>query len=200
MDIGTGIFMAGIAIALVWLYMGTRDRWRWGRITAWLVGGLVGLWLLVAVGLYLYRQLNDPYAPMKKTELVGVTLGQSEGDVLFLKGKPDQTDEDTWAYSNDTYTLLVFFGDGKVETVLMHPKPSTSDGLFGIYWGTTVSDLVEDVGEPATFKTSPDGAERLYEYPQFNAFFILKAGKVQSFGIYEPNKGGLEFNPEVPAS
>ena len=84
MSIGTGIFLGSLALALVVLFLGTKDRWRWRRIifftTATVV--VVGLGFAGAIS-YFGGPLEGPL-----DSIWDIHLGDSKADVLFAKGGP----------------------------------------------------------------------------------------------------------------
>ena len=98
MELGTGIFLSAVFLGTVGLFVATKDRWNWKKIFLWPLGVIVGLGIVGGSIAYLYRQHED--RPRKLTELWGVSLNDSTGDVKFKKGKPPwrMDDGDLWIY------------------------------------------------------------------------------------------------------
>jgi len=89
MELGTGIFLSALVIALVVLYGITKDRWNWRRFvkrTAVVCLGVVLLGVVAGAGVYLYKQI--PTAVSRQTGYAGIRLGMSQDEVLYIKGYP----------------------------------------------------------------------------------------------------------------
>jgi hypothetical protein len=89
MELGTGIFLSALVIAVVVLYSITEDRWKWRRFvkrTVFVCLALVLLVVLAGVGAYLYQQI--PTSVSRQTEYAGIRLGMSQDEVLYIKGYP----------------------------------------------------------------------------------------------------------------
>jgi len=84
MSIGSGIFLAGLCLALVALYAVTRDRWAWKRIVVRTLLALVGLIVVVGSGLFFYKQWAD--RPKVVESFGGVSLTDRRPDVVFKLG------------------------------------------------------------------------------------------------------------------
>lgn len=89
MNLGTGIFLSALVLAVVALYGITKDRWKWRGIAkraALISLGAVLLGVLVGGGAYLYHRLPTPVST--QTVYAGLRLGMSQDEVLYLRGYP----------------------------------------------------------------------------------------------------------------
>lgn len=84
MSVGSGIFLAGVCLALVALYAVTRDRWAWRLVLARGAIAFLGLAVIVGVGVYGYARWEE--RPRLVNSLGGATLGDSKADVTFKLG------------------------------------------------------------------------------------------------------------------
>lgn len=89
MDLGTGIFLSTIVLAIVVLYGITKDRWNWRRLIKRTALACLGFVLLGAVGgggVYLYNHM--PVTVGTQREYAGIRLGMNQDEVLYIKGYP----------------------------------------------------------------------------------------------------------------
>src|SRR5215204_3815114 len=89
MELGTGIFLSALVIAVILLYGITKDRWGWRHFVKRAAVGCLGLVLLsvlVGTGAYLYEEVPIPVG--RQTEYAGIRLGMSQDEVLYIKGYP----------------------------------------------------------------------------------------------------------------
>jgi hypothetical protein len=89
MSLGTGLFMGIALAALVYLYVHTRDRWKWRRIMG--VSALIVALPLAALGVYIgYETWSSSRVakPARVNSYAGVTIGQSKGEVIYALGRP----------------------------------------------------------------------------------------------------------------
>ena len=89
MDLGTGIFLSSVVLAVVFVYAITKDRWRWRRIikrTAFICLGLIILGAALGIGAYYWDQL--PQKVGRQTEYAGLRLGMTQDEVMYVKGYP----------------------------------------------------------------------------------------------------------------
>lgn len=197
MSIGTGIFLGSLALALVVLFLGTKDRWRWRRIifftTATVV--VVGLGLAGAIS-YFGGPLEGPL-----DSIWGIRLGVNKADMLFGKGQPARgtQEDDVWMYlraagSQEGIISVFFDADGEVGRISYWSK----FGGFGEPQLATVgiaaplTELTTSFGEPQRTDERPDSLERIFVYSEPPVFFKVARGRVESFGIYDP-----AFGPET---
>lgn len=90
MTVGDGLFAASIVLALVALFIATKDRWMWKVIALWLVALLIAFGLLGGLAVWGWKTYED--RPTVQTTYEGVALGISIQDVRFLKGSPKDED------------------------------------------------------------------------------------------------------------
>jgi hypothetical protein len=89
MDLGTGIFLSSIVLAVVILYGITKDRWHWRRIAkraAFIFFGLIVIGTALGVGAYYWQQL--PQKIERQTAYAGLRLGMTQDEVMYVKGYP----------------------------------------------------------------------------------------------------------------
>src|SRR5688500_9109116 len=96
MSVGTGIFLAGALLAVVALYIATKDRWNWMRTILW----PLGVTLTMVTGFY--RHSLIPEEPKVEKTFWEIPLGASQTDVLVIRGKPSTKESDRWVYSSNT--------------------------------------------------------------------------------------------------
>ena len=64
MSVGSGLVLSALLLGLVILFVATKDRWRWGRIARWSIGGPAVLFIVAALGVWAYTAYtNRPSAP-----------------------------------------------------------------------------------------------------------------------------------------
>ena len=89
MDLGTGIFLSSIVLAVVILYGITKDRWHWRRIAkraAFIFFGLIVIGTALGVGAYYWQEL--PQKIERQTAYAGLRLGMTQDEVMYVKGYP----------------------------------------------------------------------------------------------------------------
>jgi hypothetical protein len=195
--LGTGIFLAALIIAPIYLYNSTKDRWDWSKGMKRIGLFFVGLAVLGG-GFALYDEYGDKVSvlPIQKekltsqTEFWGVKLGATEEDVLFLKGNPQSkgvnlSGHPYWAYTSqfDGSRSVYFTKDKKVRGVLLY-KGDYSDGkVLGVHIGYTLNKLEEKLGPPDKINSSEDNTTRWYLYHTYNAEYALRKAVVSAVGI-----------------
>lgn len=198
MDVGTGIFLSGVLIAIVALYIATRDRWNWMKIVLWPSGVL----LVLGTSFYLYSLI--PAKPKIEKSFWEITLGASESDVLFAKGAPTTKNTHHWLYrfnddnGNWKYVYHVNFEDGKVWAIAYFAASSLDwhEQIQGINVGDSENSVRDKFGIPSPLVSSDDGLRRIYHYRDYNVVFELAQNKITGLGIYSPDIApkGLKFN------
>lgn len=89
MTVGTGIFLGLASMAVAYLYVQTKDRWRWRFVIKWFA-------VIVAVPIatggiwfgYRYVEASVHARPKPITTYADVALGNSQDEVLYAKGMP----------------------------------------------------------------------------------------------------------------
>lgn len=215
MSVGTGIFLGAVVIALVALFLKTKDRWRWKRIG--LVGGalLVGLPLL-AIG-WIYASESWERRPRPQQELWNVRLGDSEADVKFKKGKPSNAvgldDPTLWVYAmNDAGETLpevkqdqvvsdvynVRFKNHRVRYVqkVVGDLPDFPN-LGGVTRFSSIDEIIAALGQPSTVSRSTDETERIYSFARYNVGFEFSRGSMSRVALFDPKTGPLRYSKEA---
>lgn len=190
---GTPMEFAIGLLALVLLYLGTKDRWRWKRILARM---LVAALMIGAIGgaiagyfEWKERKERNEQRLAPSTHLAGVDLGASEADVLFGMGQPEDRVDDRWIYAHNGGHIFIYFREGRVRSVLMLPLDGSYDGLRYLRKGSTMFAVEEELGRPDVVLEKTGGLVRGFCYPRLNSFFVCEKGKVEVFGIYDPALG-----------
>ena len=86
MELGTGIFVSSLFLGTVALFLFTKDRWNWKKVSLYVFGVPVTVILIGGGGYYAYYQYER--RPIAQTEYMGLRLGMSKEDVLAIKGLP----------------------------------------------------------------------------------------------------------------
>ncbi|TCA28430.1 hypothetical protein E0H70_20660 [Rhizobium leguminosarum bv. viciae] len=190
-------------LSLVILYSVTRDRWNWRRILLWgTLGPLAVLLVVSSLGYAVWRWEDRP-KPMES--FFGVALRASEQDVRFMKGEPTSKEASgAWVYDiNDSVTgqtvasYRVQFRDAKVRYVFYAPSSGydpRKEYPFGFSDGTKLEIVTGKLGDPSDSSENSDGSARLYSYRDYNAFFGFSRGVVETYGMYDPATGPLQFS------
>ncbi len=199
MTLGTGIFLGLLSMAAVWLYLSTRDRWKWRRIALISLGSIV----VFFAALYAWIEINSYVSnrPTSQTEFLGIKIGMTKGDVIFIKGqaKVDKDDEDFWVYESGDVAELVRFRDGRVRYVIGLSKTGESYSiptLQGISGYSTPADVEKKFGKPDFISIQDDQTRRLWNYNSFGLIFRFHKGQVDSVGIFNPAGGPVRFPKE----
>lgn len=194
MTTGEGIFYGFVFLGLIWLYIATRDRWKWKRIWAWVVAAAavpllgIGVWALV-----------DDYRnslPQIQTAFWGISPGISQSDVIFTKGKPDTEDGTFWTYGTNPANAVyqIQMRKGKVRVVAAFANNSSSlPSIQGISGYSTIADIEKKFGPPDHIAESKDKTTRMLSYLKFRVFFSLSKGSVEGLGAIDPSEGPLLF-------
>ncbi len=86
MELGTGIFLSALFLGTVALFLFTKDRWNWKKVSLYVFGIPVAAILICGGGYYAYYKYEQ--GPRPQTEFMGFSLGMSKEDVLTYKGLP----------------------------------------------------------------------------------------------------------------
>ena len=196
MELGTGVFLSAVFLGTVGLFVATKDRWNWKKIFLWPLGVIVGLGIVGGSIAYLYRQHED--RPRKLTELWGVSLNDSAGDVKFKKGKPPwrMVDGDLWIYGK----YYVYFKNDRVRSVMYFGPMYEGPSLHGVRHYDSQQELDAKLGPPSYVSRAKDGLRRAYSYKKFNIVVHFEKGEMSALGIYDPTTGAFEFseNRQIP--
>lgn len=192
-SIGAGIFYGLLALSFVILIVKTRDRWKWGRIFA----GIIGLPILaigVIMGFEYYQHMPKP-----TLEFAGLTLNMPVNDVRFLKGEPSEIVEKS---SKNTRLLIYPIGDyGDTDLVVSYDEERVtaieisgdsdfSLPIYGVFLGSEYKTVIDKLGESFQVKERSEFYRSLY-FKQYNVVVGIQQGKVKHMGITaDPEKYG----------
>lgn len=198
MELGTGIFLSAIFLGTVALFIATKDRWNWKKILLWPFGTLVVIAIIGASIAYLYQWHED--RPRKLTELWGVAINDTYGDVKFKKGEPTQSvDGDIWvykAYQTLDGNYVVYFKNDRVRSIIYFGPMYNGPLIPGVGHYDTLQELEARLGPPSYVSRSKDELSRAYSYEKFNIVIHFEEGKMSALGIYEPSMGPFRFKEE----
>ncbi|MCD6682096.1 MAG: hypothetical protein LT102_15875 [Burkholderiaceae bacterium] len=196
MTIGSGIFLAALVSSLTFLFIATKDRWRWKRLVVWSVGTLTAVVTLTGGALWGYNAWEDRIRPID--EIGSIRLGMTRGDVLFFKGKPAEEVEGDWVYREESGSIAyrVSFTEEKVDSVLALGESVYLPRFYGISFFSGTRDLELRLGPPDFVATSADGLSRMLHYRSLNLTFGYKKDRLEVVGI---RTGGRTFTFTEPA-
>ena len=178
-SIGAGIFYGLLALSFVILIVKTRDRWKWGRIFA----GIIGLPILaigVIMGFEYYQHMPKP-----TLEFAGLTLNMPVNDVRFLKGEPSEIVEKS---SKNTRLLIYPIGDyGDTDLVVSYDEERVtaieisgdsdfSLPIYGVFLGSEYKTVIDKLGESFQVKERSEFYRSLY-FKQYNVVVGIQQGK-----------------------
>lgn len=96
MDLGTGVFLSSVLLAIVLLYGFTKDRWRWrkiiGRTALFALLLIAGSAAIIAI--VQYWDEIFPAQLQQQTQYAGLKLGMSPQEVMYIKGYPAEVLEE----------------------------------------------------------------------------------------------------------
>jgi hypothetical protein len=220
MSVGTGIFLSAVFLGGIALFIATKDRWNWRRIVLRSLLGLVTISVLVSAGIYAWvaYQEERPPKPVAITELWGLKLNTTKGDIKFYKGTPDYVHvfeskgkNEVWVYAEtvegkriakegktppwDSY--LIAFRDTEVRRIsYIGWEAYKGPKLHGVTAGDSLETIVRLLGEPSYVSISEDELTRIVNYEKFNSYFELKENKVNEYGIINRKFGPAKYLKE----
>jgi hypothetical protein len=202
MDIGTGIFLSSLFLGTVGLFVVTKERWNWKKIILWplglaVIGGVVG-----SAGVYI-SYLYENW-PTKQTAYMGLSLGMTQSEVRYVKGKAEKTPETpgAWVYFSGykgKSILIVFFASNskQVNRIVCQSETSVDcDGIFGLYIGTSEKRVFERLGEPT--KSKINGEIKKIDYQNLNLRIVLLKQKIHAFVVTDRSDIGGTMSVKVP--
>ena len=201
MSLGTAIFLASIFLGIVALFIATKDRWNWRKIVLYSLGGLIGLSLIIAVGLWTYSVISNH--PHIETTFWDIPISASKSDVKFLKGEPNRKEnEDIWVYEpqglySTSSIYVIFFKDNKIRAIIYHGDFANAPWIQGIHFGDDYDSIIKKFASPSYVSTSEDELEKTLSYNRYNITFSLKENKIFAYGIYNPVFGPLKYIKEL---
>lgn len=195
MEAGTGIFWGLLVLALVVLYLKTRDRWNWRKIVVRSTLLVFGLAACIWLGLWGTSWHQNRVIAV--TEFLGVKLTDTTTDIKFKKGKPKYEGNDGfWAFvgPDNDYESIVLIRDKKLRAIQYVGKCTYCHNVFGLGISTSYDQVLEKLGQPTHVASSEDSLRRIASFDQWNLFFQLEEGKVVSLGMYDRTFGPMKFD------
>src|SRR6266851_1724366 len=180
MTIGTGVFLSSLFLGLVFLYVFTRDRWKWKKIIFRTVAADVILILLLATSIYGVNWYQE--RPQRAASLWGVSIGASESDVKFVKGEPSEVEDKDddgskrprWTYLSDDVMYVVDFKDAKVTRVATVGNRLRLPSASGLSALASLDDITKKLGPPSYISRSTNELKRAYSFPKYNVAFGIE--------------------------
>lgn len=184
MSLGLGILLSSIFLGSVALFIGTKDRWNWKKLTLWPVGIIAGL----CVAFYAYSLIED--RPKAEHGFWDIPLNARKSDVKFIKGEASEK-EDLWRYitrdqnGNWSTAYYVHFEEDKVWAISFYANGSSrwEANIQGITIGDKIDVVRRKFGEPSHVSASDNELKRLYMYNLYNVVFELEKNEVVGIGI-----------------
>jgi hypothetical protein len=201
MDIGTGLFLGLLSIGLVWLYVSTRERWRWKRIALWLVG--IPLVLGLGFGGWLWYQEHRESQPRLETEFWELRPGMTADEVLFRKGEPTRKPEWGWLYEAGALWYSVAIRNGKVRAIEASVRGDSTyalPSLQGIGSYSSQEDIEKKFGPPEYVSVYKDKTNRRLSYTRYGVFFSLAMNRVVGLGVTDPKGDPARYGEEDVAA
>ncbi len=203
MTLGSGIFFSSLVLSLVILFSVTKDRWNWKKISKWAIVAPTIVFSVIFLSIYIYGRWEERLAP--QSEFFGLQLRSSPADVKFAKGEPTAVEKDEyWAYhvgtstSKDRAQYLVKFKDGRIRSVLYGTDGTevVNPYLLGFTYGVDYDSVLQKLGKPSFTSISKNELSRMISYEALNGVFTFSAGKLETYGIYDPVHGPMRFKDE----
>lgn len=188
MSAGTGIFLAGLAIAFAILLVARRHvPWK-GILFS--IGVIVATMLVIGLSVYGYDQYSNRPRPVH--EYIGVALGDTIDEVRFKLGEPAKSTENAGTteliYGDDHVSRHVRIRGGEVVLVLacLDNVLGSLPRLSRISKYSDLKSILERFGEPSNISKSGNSTARLYNFQKYNLTFLLDtASKLSCMGIFE---------------
>lgn len=175
MTIGTSILL----IAIIFLYLQTKDRWQWNKILKLSFLGITSISALTAIAILISNQYKE--MPKIINEFQGIHLGSTKDDVMFLLGKPKEESGGRLWYGR----TLVCFKEDKVTDVLYFCNENHDyKELNGIRCGDDSKQINKKFGRDLKIKKFDDNQlYRLYEINKYNCRYALVQNKVKEMSL-----------------
>lgn len=183
MTIGTGIFLAALVLSLTYLFVATKDRWRWKRLIVGSIGALAAVVALAGGGLWGYNAWQDRVRPID--EINEIRLGMSKEDLVFFKGRPSKEVDGDWIYQDQSERVAytVSFKEGGVESIMAIGDRHYLPTFFGISSFSSTRDLERRLGPPDYVSASTDGTSRMLHYKALNLTFGYGRDQLEAVGV-----------------
>lgn len=192
MDTGVAIILGSIVVASSILYIiGAKGKIS-RRDATFFVAGIATV-ALAGSALYIYKEKVSE-RPQRQTSFIEVPLRAKTDELVFLKGAPsDKLSNVCWRYYIEGPTVgkgkpsyLVKFESDKVVSVeYSASEPEIFErSVLGFGLGDVYENVVDAIQAKSIVRNSPDGLERIVAFPDLQAFFRFRKGRVTGFGIF----------------
>lgn len=182
MNTGTGIFLGALAVALVALYIVTKDRWNWKRVFVRPLALIAALFVFSSIGWAAKRAYQ--MRAVEQRVFMGVNIADTKADIKFKKGKPNEANGD-FAYADNNGGTLIRFKGEKIDFIAYMGECGGCNNLLGLGVGSSYDAIIARLGKPSYESRSDDDLRRLIAYKDAGVFFTLQEGRVNLFGIYD---------------
>jgi 4-amino-4-deoxy-L-arabinose transferase-like glycosyltransferase len=195
MELGTGVFLGLVVLATVWLYISTRERWRWKRIAVW--AGVFVVAPVVSLGAWIGITKYIETRPEVQSELWDLAVRMNPDEVLFRKGEPSHRTADFWVYEDaGRHAYVVYFRQDKVRAIVAYTKSDSGHllpTLQGIGSWSDQGDVTAKFGAPTLVSVSKDKSKRMLNFARYGVVFQLERNAVSASGVFDPETGPLKF-------
>jgi hypothetical protein len=188
MTLGTGVFLSSLFLGLIFLYIVTRDRWKWKKIVFRSTALVVGLAIIGSAGFYAYTSYAD--RAQRAESLWAVSIGETESDVKFAKGEPSKISDSSanndirWLYEMEDVGHAVYFQGRKVTRVIALAKERRDlPSVSGISPHASLDDIINKLGPPSYVSRSKNELSRIYSFAKFNVAFGIEQGEIKSVAV-----------------
>jgi hypothetical protein len=199
MSVGTGILLGLIFLGFIWLYVSTWQRWRWKRITIW----VLGIVIVPIVGSLLYLQIHNHLnsLPQREEEMWDLKPGMPMSEVLFRKGEPTQKEDNYWLYmgGEDKVGHVVTVDKGRVRAIQVHTTEGNEyrlPSVQGISNYSSQEDIEKKFGKPDNLSIYKTQKIRMLSYMKYGLVFNLEKNRVTAIGVFDREKP-LRFEDEI---
>lgn len=198
MDIGTGIFLGLLTVAIVILYLKTRERWNWRQNATKLLVFIVS----AGLSIYVVVEAKAAYANrvVRVTEYMGVKIGESKPNIKFKLGAPAEEAPESWGYKEDgkDWSSVVLFNKDKAQAVVYLGSCTYCHTIYGLGIGNSYDTVIAKLGEPSHVRETADSLSRYHFYKDLNLVVRFERGAVIGLGIYDAALGPIQFDGTQP--
>lgn len=188
MGLGTSIFLSSILLGIVVIFIFTKDRWNWKKIIVRFIVSILVALISTIIIFIIYEKITE--RPKIEKEFLSLTLDLKKSEILFLKGEPNEREEDdkVWIYDN----YFIIFKDDKIRMICYYEK-YFGPNIQGLGIGKELNEILHKFGEPSSISISKNKMERTYCFSKYNVFFVFEKNIVKSYGIYNSQFGPLQY-------
>jgi hypothetical protein len=215
MSIGEGIFFGSLFLGIIYLFLQTRDRWNWKKISLISLSILCGI-VLIILGLIFKSEFTSSvksFKPEVQSSLIGISLDDKFSDVQFRiqstksKNQGSSKAEIWYTLSDNINHLYAIDSDSKkvvVITVGCSDDSYRYPNLYGalihqVKCGDTSEILQMTYGKEKArvscyvdakdkFDSQIDYTSRVYDFIKFGTRFHLQHNKVVAVQLMSPER------------